>query len=206
MWWWYFQTTPRRWCILGTRETRCLPRSTRWRSGAGGDLPPSTICPRQGQCGVQFSFSSQSGSGDGLNSTSGDLRLAPQTLACYDRSLLRHLSITAVVFILRQSWILWLRGQIPCFSLEQSTGLCFFSIRHASSSSEAKELQGGCRNLDSSILASERVVPGPSGTTLGAPSSSAGEVGSSQATAHLSFPSEAGCASSSCVETIRRLA
>ena len=129
--------------------------------GAGGDLPPSTICPRQGQCGGQFSLSSQSGGGDGVDSSSGGLRLAPQTLACYDRSFC----------VISQS-PLWcsFRASLGSFGcgdrchtsvLGQSTGLCFSSIRHASSSSsEVTELQRGGHNLDSSILASEIVVPG----------------------------------------------
>ena len=36
MWWRYSQTTPQRCRISGTREARCLPRSTRWHSGFSG--------------------------------------------------------------------------------------------------------------------------------------------------------------------------
>ena len=173
--------------------------------GVRGDFHSSAVCSWEEQCSSERSLTSQPGGGDGVDSPSGGLRLAPQTLTGDDQSFC----------VISQSplWCLFCAdlGSCGCGHrchpsfLRLSSGLCIPSVCDTSASvALAQGVEASSHHSDSSVLAAEGVVSGPSGATPGTSSSFTGEVGSSLSTSRPHLPLAVVHGSSSCVEIIKR--
>ena len=140
-----------------------------------------------------------------MDASSGSLRLTPQALA-RDGGPLCFFSQSPL-------WCIFCAGLGPhgCRDIRHAAVLGFHSgecvstgLHDTPGSTQAKGLHEGSHHSDSSVLATEGVVSGSSGTTPGISSSSAGEVGSPEATSCSQVPSVIFLTSSSYMETIKR--
>ena len=176
----------------------------------GGESPcPSSAPVHHGvvQCHRGRSKSPQSGDRVGMDPSSGGSRSAGSQMASIDRSVCNLPDREAPSVFLTGLRSAGSGNGCSSPALGRSPSLCLSSDRHHKESSSQTEVLKELR-VDShrSVLASEGMVPGPSGTIVRRSHHTVRSKRSSKTAPLLPIPSKSAYASADCMATIKRFA
>ena len=185
------------------------PRNTRDSEMVRGEWnsSPPTISIGLTERDSRLLIKTKSNTRIGVDPLPGNSRSDNEKMASNDRSIrnIPQLSTTSLFCTPPRSYEC--RNRFPASELGESAGLCLPSLStHQKGIEQSEAVQGVPTDADSSVLASEGVVPRHAGITRGITTSVANAERSTQTTSFSQISSEPPRATASCVATFQRFA